>query len=94
MFIFPIDVFEAFVRKANEHGIQDHPGVKAIVAVGGLVAEVGCDVKLDGSYLLKNYRREKGQLNIYLFIPPPITKGEQSKTKLLMAVEDAVTKVI
>ena len=52
MFIFPIDVFEAFVRKANEHGIQDHPGVKAIVAVGGLVAEVGCDVKLDGNYLL------------------------------------------
>ena len=28
----------------------------AIVAVGGLVAEVGCDVKLDGNYLLMNYR--------------------------------------
>lgn len=56
-------MFEAFVSKAYEHGIQDHPGVKAIVAVGGLVAEVGCDVKLDGNYLLKNYKREKGQLN-------------------------------
>lgn len=66
----------------------------AIVAVGGLVAEVGCDVKLDGNYLLKNYR-EKGQLNFYFFVtllprpppPPPISKGEQSKTKLLMVVE-------
>ncbi|CAH3032777.1 unnamed protein product [Porites lobata] len=42
------DVFEAFLRKAYEHGIQDHPGVLAIKAVGGLLTEVGCDVKLDG----------------------------------------------
>lgn len=46
----------------------------AIVAVGGLVAEVGCDAKLDGNYLLKNFR-EKGQLNFYFYITElPLTK--------------------
>ena len=52
--IFFIDVFEAFVRKAREHRIQHHPGVKAIIAVGGLVAEVACDVKLDGNHVLNS----------------------------------------
>ena len=46
----------------------------AIVAVGGLVSEVGCDAKLDGNYLLKNFR-EKGQLNFYFYITElPLTK--------------------
>jgi len=30
------------------HGLQDHPGIKAIVVIGQLVAEAACDEKLDG----------------------------------------------
>ena len=32
------------------HGLQDHPGIKVIMAIGGLVAECACDEKLDGLY--------------------------------------------
>jgi len=32
------------------HGLQDHPGIKAIMVIGSLVAEAACDEKLDGLY--------------------------------------------
>jgi len=42
------DVFEAFSYVTALHGLQDHPGIKAIVVIGQLVAEAACDEKLDG----------------------------------------------
>ena len=47
-YFYFIDVFEAFVRKVHEHGIQNHPAIKIIMTVGGLVAEVACQTKMDG----------------------------------------------
>ena len=40
---------------ATLHGLQDHPGIKAIMVIGGLVAEVACDEKLDGLYYSSVY---------------------------------------
>lgn len=47
---FPLDAFEAFSYVTTLHGLQEHPGVKAIILIGGLVAEAACDEKLDGLY--------------------------------------------
>lgn len=46
----PLDVFEAFVNMVHEHELHDHPGIKAIMEIGGMVTDAFCDVKLDGSY--------------------------------------------
>ncbi|XP_022781345.1 uncharacterized protein LOC111322501 [Stylophora pistillata] len=42
------DVFEAFTHIAFMNGLNNYPGAKAIMAVGGLVADAACDTKLDG----------------------------------------------
>lgn len=48
--LFSLDAFEAFSYMTALHGLQDHPGIKAIMVIGGLVAEAACDEKLDGLY--------------------------------------------
>lgn len=45
-----LDAFEAFSYVTTLHGLQEHPGVKAIILIGGLVAEAACDEKLDGLF--------------------------------------------
>ena len=32
----------------DKHGLRDHPGIKAIIMIGGLIADAACDEKLDG----------------------------------------------
>jgi len=44
------DAFEAFSYMTALYGLQDHPGIKAIMVIGGLVAEAACDEKLDGLF--------------------------------------------
>ena len=39
---------EHFFKAMKEHDIKDHPAVKALVALGGLVGDAACDFKLDG----------------------------------------------
>jgi len=48
--LFSLDAFEAFSYMTALHGLQDHPGIKAIMVIGSLVAEATCDEKLDGLY--------------------------------------------
>lgn len=42
------DVFEAFVGMAHAHGLADHVGVKAVMEIGGILADTYCDTKMDG----------------------------------------------
>lgn len=42
------DVFEAFVHMAFEHDLLEHPGVKAVMEIGGMLAETYCDTNMDG----------------------------------------------
>lgn len=51
---FSIDVFEAFTYVVDKHGLRDHPGIKAIIMIGGLIADAACDEKLDGLYYSSN----------------------------------------
>lgn len=48
--LFLLDAFEAFSYVVEWHELQDHPGIKAIMVIGELVAEAACDEKLDGLY--------------------------------------------
>ncbi|CAH3121317.1 unnamed protein product, partial [Pocillopora meandrina] len=45
---YGFDVFQAFVHIVHLKGLHNHPGARAIMAVGGLVADVACETKLDG----------------------------------------------
>lgn len=51
---FSLDVFEAFSHLVELHDLQDHPGIKAIMLIGGLIADAACDEKLDGLYYITN----------------------------------------
>lgn len=42
------DVFEAFVHMAFELDLLEHPGVKAVMEIGGMLAETYCDTNMDG----------------------------------------------
>ena len=43
-------MFQAFVHIVRIKGLHNHPGARAIMAVGGLVADVACETKLDGKH--------------------------------------------
>lgn len=43
-------MFQAFVYIVRIKGLHNHPGARAIMAVGGLVADVACEIKLDGKH--------------------------------------------
>ena len=49
-----LDIFEAFSYLVYLRGLHDHPGIKAILMIGGMVADAACDEKLDGSYKSSN----------------------------------------
>ena len=49
-----LDVFEAFTYVVDKHNLRDHPGIKAIIMVGGMIADAACDEKLDGLYYISN----------------------------------------
>ena len=49
-FFLNLDVFEAFVHMAFEHDLLEHPGVKAVMEIGGMLAETYCDTNMDGEY--------------------------------------------
>lgn len=49
---FSLDVFEAFTYVVEKHDLRDHPGIKAIIMIGGLIADAACDEKLDGLYYI------------------------------------------
>ena len=36
----------------KEHDIKDHPAVKLLIALGGVLGDAACDLKLDGTQLL------------------------------------------
>jgi len=36
----------------EKHDLRDHPGIKAIIMIGGLIADAACDEKLDGLYYI------------------------------------------
>lgn len=42
-------MFEAFSQLADLHDLRDHPGIKAIMMIGGMIVDAACDEKLDGS---------------------------------------------
>jgi len=50
--LFSLDVFEAFTYVVEKHDLRDHPGIKAIIMIGGLIADAACDEKLDGLYYI------------------------------------------
>ena len=35
---------------AHAHGLADHVGVKAVMEIGGILADTYCDTKMDGEY--------------------------------------------
>ena len=43
-------MFEVFSRIVHAKELHNHPGVKAIMTVGQLVADAACDVELDGRF--------------------------------------------
>ena len=46
--LFSLDVFEAFSYVVEKHDLKDHPGIKAVMMIGGLIAKAACDETLDG----------------------------------------------
>lgn len=47
---FSLDVFEAFSYVVDKHDLKDHPGIKSIMMIGGLIAKAACDETFDGLY--------------------------------------------
>ena len=41
-------MIEEFFKAAEKHDLKDHPGFKVILAIGGLLGDATCDLKLDG----------------------------------------------
>jgi len=39
---------EEFFKAFGRHDVKEHPGVKVITAIGGLLADVACHLELDG----------------------------------------------
>lgn len=61
-----------FFKAMKEHEIKDHPGVKALVALGGLLGDAACDLKLDGKQTLCTDRSIECTLRIFFSDKRPL----------------------